>query len=231
MKQFKKAKVVMLPTEDKSNICIVKLNDKNILVNNKGYNSQHLYFLTDDRIEKEDWCYDKRDNAIFKIKVNLEDGDGCGLIFKIISTTDTSLMTTVSVPHIGEQPNRKMLDVIKLPQPPQEFIEKYVESYNKGEVITDVLVEYELQSYSNRFEDKKPIGDSETWGKRLSLKINSDNTIIIKQEKETLRDIMMKNPDIRGEVVQLLNEVIRQSKEQYSLLDRLGLDKWIEENL
>ena len=35
----------------------------------------------------------------------------------------------------------------------------------------------------------------------------------------------------REEVIILLEKALAESKEQYSLLDRVGMNKWIEENL
>ena len=64
---------------------------------------------------------------------------------KIIATTDTSLNY---IEHDDTVPYPKGVQ-IRLPQPSQQFITKYIEDYNKGNVITDVLVEYE-QDYTNR---------------------------------------------------------------------------------
>ena len=61
-----------------------------------------------------------------------------------------------------------------LPQPSQQFIEKYIEKYNKGNVITDVLVEYEYL-----LDDRAVLP---YW----NLKINTkDNTITIKKIKDS----------------------------------------------
>ena len=60
-----------------------------------------------------------------------------------------------------------------LPQPSQQFIEKYIEEYNKGNVITEVLVEYVY------------LLDDRTVLPYWNLKVNTkDNTITIKKLKE-----------------------------------------------
>ena len=62
-----------------------------------------------------------------------------------------------------------------LPQPSQQFIEKYIEEYNRGNIITDVFVEYENKFDEYGYDIIKSI-----------LKINpKDNTITIKKVKET----------------------------------------------
>ena len=70
---------------------------------------------------------------------------------EILSSTDTSLGN-----YIWKQTNKKAKPYnvqqniettkkvfIPLPQPSQQFIEKYIEEYNKGQQITECLVEYE----------------------------------------------------------------------------------------
>ena len=64
---------------------------------------------------------------------------------KVIATTDTSLKQFIYTTMVIDEG-----DIYQsLPQPSQQFIEKYIEEYNKGNIIIDVLVEYE-QDYTNR---------------------------------------------------------------------------------
>ena len=86
---------------------------------------------------------------------------------------------------------------LNLPQPSQQFIQKYIEEYNRGNIITDVLVEYELISNEEYFlntinpDENVPYFDE-------NLKINSkDNTITIKKVKDNWN---------REEVDRLLDE-------------------------
>ncbi len=174
MEQFKRAKVVMLPTENIKNS--VWLDDANYLLSNhflikqkpKG-KFQHLYIISDDEIKEGDWFIDNITNKTVQL-CHLIAGD---ILFnekmahfnknelrkKIIATTDTSLqIRDKTTKHIG----RKIITVTgnsNLHQPSQQFIEKYIESYNKGEVITDVLVEYE-----NKFDGKEYVDEQDAYG-------------------------------------------------------------------
>ena len=125
--------------------------------------------------------------------------------YKIISSTDASL---------------------GLPQPSQQFIEKYIEGYNRDNIITDVLVEYE-----SKFETIQkglpgfPEDDISWWTNKV--KINpKDNTITIKK---------IKNSWNKEEVIEFGNKVREYCKNTYKedSLHRVFFewDKWIEENL
>lgn len=216
-------KVVMLTTEKESNLCLYtsETHDvkKNVLNNNNhnqrlyGLNKkplyQHLYIISDEEIKIGDWGIGhakgingigtgyyvfKHDNSNIA-KVNaLAEGSK-----KIIATTDKSL---------------------GLASPSTSFIEKFVEEYNKDNVITDVMVEYEelaravgkplekLDSGVDDF-DKKIIGHK--------LKINpKDNTITIKKVKDSWS---------REEVIDLLTRYNKRC--QAPMVDT----KWISENL
>ena len=162
----KLAQVVMLPTNEKASL---KLGQNRLLVNNTfGYDShftnQNLCILSDEEIKEGDWFYDL-DTKYIKIKQSWENSH---LEFngkKIIATTDRSLK--IEIFGLGETA------MCSLPQPSQSFIEKFVEEYNKGNVITEVMVEYEsIGAYAN------PKYDSD-----YQLKINSDNTINISNSK------------------------------------------------
>ena len=168
MEQFKRAKVVMLPTNEKTNI--INTN-QGLLYNSNDYIgiNQHLYIISDDEIKENGTHFYNPHSGQLHISGNHTDykavnNNGCK---KIIATTDTSLYThqkeTVSLPE----------RVFYLPQPSKQFIEKYIEEYNKGNVITDILVEYEY------------LLDDKTVLPYWNLKVNTkDNTITIKKLKE-----------------------------------------------
>ena len=113
-----------------------------------------------------------------------------------------------------------------LPQPSQQFIQKYIEEYNKGNVITDVLVEYELVSNEEYFLNTiNPDDDVPYFDERL--KINSkDNTITIKKVKDSYS---------REEVIGFGNKVKEYCKYGWKSdsLHRVFFewDKWVKENL
>ena len=123
---------------------------------------------------------------------------------KVIATTDTSL-------KIKHQHSPYLRDW-NLPQPSQQFIKEYIESYNKGEVITYVLVEYELKMIHNgRINSNTKIWEE--------VKVNpKDNTITIKPIKDSWS---------RDEVKDILSKFCFYLTDNMELKDAL----WIEENL
>ena len=136
----KRAKVTMLPTEDKSNI--VKLNSGNILYNYREpvkawkphYTNQHLYFTIDKKPKEGEWCINPKGlpdifGFDYRAVYTREEILKCK---KIISTTDTKLGVT----DLRVSPVHNFID---LPQPSQAFIEKYC----KVGGIENILVEYE----------------------------------------------------------------------------------------
>ena len=178
MSTFKKAKVVMLPTNEPSKIgnlvTYQKCNLAKVIkegINPKDSTVQfwNLYIISDDEIKENNTHFYNPHSGQLHISGNHTDyiainKNGCK---KIIATTDTSLYIhqkeTISLPE----------RVFYLPQPSQQFIQKYIEEYNKGNVITDVLVEY------NYFLDDN--GVLPYW----NLKVNpKDNTITIKKIKD-----------------------------------------------
>jgi hypothetical protein len=217
MNQFKRAQVVMLPHldgiiydgNDWQNIDLVSNFSKSHYnsINGSQY-SNHLYIISDDEIKEGDWFYSEIDNKVFQRQYNIIilEGDK-----KIIATTDTSLMIGFS---------NKKLNSNYLPQPSQQFIEKYIESYNKGEVITDVLVEY-INEYSddNSFSiTNNPIKVNQI------LKVNpKDNTITIKKLKDSWN-----KEEIINKLYQLKLDCINK---HYGQIINIDIDKWIKENL
>lgn len=192
MNNVKRAQVIMLPSKEmlgaySSTITKVYEDEGKLYLNPKKLGDlitelgfpQYLYFISDDKIKEGDWYYDLYSKGVFQCR-NLKYTEEYKRIHKkIIATTDNSLFKLKECPVRGTGSNVKFI----LPQPSQQFIEKYIESYNKGEVINDVLVEYEeinigpdltksLMYYPDNFE--------------LKLKINSkDNTITIKKLKNS----------------------------------------------
>ena len=62
---------------------------------------------------------------------------------KIIATTDTSLYREESCTGYTETRSRTFYSKKPMPKPSQQFIQKYIEEYNKGRQIIDIIVEYE----------------------------------------------------------------------------------------
>lgn len=230
MEQFNKAKVVMLPTEGKTYIWLSKLSSTlrwlhSYIDDMKGAEGFHLYIISDDEIKEGDWVYTLDTKEIVKVnkvwfalsnkrvfnKVNK----------KVIATTDTSL----EIVSKGINPVYE-----KLPQPSQQFIEEYIESYNKGEVITDILVEYEW--FLNKQSCFKTVCYQQDMEARDSCmgmceaqrpKINPDNTINIVKDKWN-----------REEVIKAMIWA-EENARYYTNSDKAGqlkqFNNWIDKNL
>lgn len=238
MEQFKRVKVVMLPTNEKSKL-VLSFKEKSFnqltesklaLIKEANYQlsniqSQHLYIISDDEIKEGDWIF--ANQGVHKVTDIKDDKYPYGTLNhkgdkiyhhnswkKIIATTDTSLNDGIQKGKIYN-PSFKgtKYEPIIIPQPSQQFIKKYIESYNKGNIITDVLVEYEKATYDKWFDNGgQPVFDT--------LKINpKDNTITIKKLKDSWN---------REEVIELIK---RFNSESAGNVWFDTDEEWIEENL
>ena len=181
---FKKAQVMLLPTEKVVIGDIYLTSSKTLAKCDYGtlhlaYNNvQHLYIINDDKITKDDtYVYCLSSNEIIKLREDFKQnidvpyyrGVADSDLRKIISTTDKDLIDGI-----------RWDKEFPLPQPSQQFIEKYIEEYNKGNVITEVMVEYENEDMD--FDPAKP--NSINWVKKL--KINpKENTVTIRKQKDS----------------------------------------------
>lgn len=231
--------LIMLPTKQKSEIgsimkCIKETYyidkieigtlciNKNWIValenGNEFWQPQHLYITSDEEIKEGEYGIDIRDNKIFKCDRILNNHYEQGILqfqksycLKIIATTDISLTIT----------NYNNGTWSYLPQPSQQFIQHYIEEYNKGNIITKVMVEYEKATYEKWLENgASPVFDT--------LKVNSDNTINIKPTKDSWS---------KEEVSQEKEEFIHLFfSNHYDKLSNIGftsqyIREWIKENL
>jgi len=162
MNNYKSTKVVML-AHNSMLTKITKYLDTNKLSTNldrlERHTNQHLYFTSDEIINRKDFVYNIVNKSIQRwdeeFKADLE------YFKKVIASTNPDL---------------------NLPQPSNEFIQYYISEYNKGNIITEVLVEYDymfLKAGDNDVVKNNP----------LVLKVNSDNTITIKPVIETWENI------------------------------------------
>lgn len=215
---LKKAKVVMLATNQKASP-IIASDDKTFLCINAGvqnkeikWNYQHLYLTTDEEIKERDWYIWLNNSQIcqasFSLNIlnnHMESGD----IKKIIATTDQSLRIDSTIRESNPDSNEYGKVRFILPKPSDSFIAKYVESYNKGKVITDTMVEYMLASTNN---------SNVSNGYHLNIK--SDNTIVLRPIKDSWS---------REEVIKLLE--LREESQMSRVGDFETLEEWIENNL
>ncbi len=212
---FKRAKIKILPANspylDAINIPTRELH---------GF-PQHLYIISlDEEIKDGDWVYCTEHNRIIKYLINGDPINGIhgSCCKKIIASTDKSLT-------YHPEGNDKYVDR-NLPQPSPQLIEKYIESYNAGTPITDVLVEYEnSRPYST---SGKEYGAKEFIEANLQLKVNSkDNTITIKKLKN-----QWNIQELNWIIIKILNDSTHAEYSSMSIKDKAAfIDKWTEENL
>lgn len=238
-----KAQVIMLPTKDLTNIS--KSNQLGLAymkepctIHTEYISNQHLYIVSNEKIKGGDYAIS--DNRTLRKIVGDNHSASQGTYSykfankegwkKIIATTDTSLTNIKGEFNFDKIPSEMPVES-SLPQPTQEWIENYIKEYNKGNVITDILVEYEKTSYTNRFTNvnKNGVLNPDKWGNYTNLKISKDNTITIHPIKDSWS---------REEVEELCRKAVRDncnlpiSQQPYSFKEVKELEnKWIEENL
>lgn len=232
---LKKVQVLMLPAKEKAENCLAGYADQSLLykfkpnhywtreylnsIDSCGY---HLYFLTDEEVVGSDnviWMDNKQINKVedsADIIVSVNNHIRKGHIKKIIATTDSSLTLKVEAKS-GHS------DQFPLPRPSQGFLDKYIEAYNTGNKIKEVLVEYEgyicanghYMSYKSTCaypHCDKPNHDH--------LKVNQkDNTITIKPIK-----ISWTREEHISDVKRIINLYA-------STFNGGSIDQWIQSNI
>ena len=226
----KKCQIVLLPTNEKVNIVLlVEVNQLiyNVDVMRNGVSktsNQHLYITSDKEIKEGDWYIDDTNTVRQSVTSDKDYWSVRQDYKKIIAATDTSLIS-INEQYFDVNKSRKsaVLEQKTLPQPSQEFIQRYIKEYNKGNVISDVEVEYDKATYDKWMENgASPVFDT--------LKVNPDNTINIKP---------IKNSWSREEVIEFGLKCVNLGMDLNNnpsprLNDISGKDyyyKWIEENL
>ena len=183
---WKQHELVMLPTNEKA---IIHLTESNIFIISKELtgkselyksNPQHLYILSDAEIKEDDWY--ENNSVIFRADSKFDDGNNPNQNKnnkKILASTDTSLKLEVDGNRGDLLPDVSFN--IDLPQIPQSFIEHFISEYNKGNVINEVMIEYEKIIT----DTKHYMLTHECKGFDEKLKINPNNTINIKPVKDS----------------------------------------------
>ena len=234
MKQFKNSQVILLLTKSKTNLY---LSDNSTVLNYATIStyfstSQHLYIVNGDAILLDDWGYHNLDGTVIQFTADLIDKDVRRFGYKkVIATTDTFLYKETG--RAVETVNGFKATYRYLPKPSKEWFEHFINEYNKGNIITDVLVEYELIPFSklapNRERDSR-------------LKVNPDNTINIKSTKdswnrEELKELLLKiSPNNTNELQEFNNKWSDGEKVEWGINkayfhDTLIINDWIKENL
>lgn len=223
---FKRKQVVMLPTNQKAIIGNFEIfsYDETSIIEGKDYfgkiscgivtniptvkqTKQHLYILSDEEIKEGDWCCNRIFSTVFQTDKNtdFEYINKTDNVSKIIATTDKSLEIVSEGINPVYEP---------LPQIPQSFIEYFISEHEEGNIITEVMVKYEVKSNAglghnewvylqhiegeryisvkieaNIHQDTYQLGKEDTFEDfelEYNLKINSEsNTIITEKVKNS----------------------------------------------
>ena len=239
MEQFKRAQVIILPTEQYTNLCLGHnlsyVESKNSISIDAiwksiklqyPYKPQHLYIISEDEIKEGDWCMiiDKTSKLYGQFEQHKGMHQRNEQWKKIIATTDTSLYQATGKAY-------KMVDGFKptyknLPQPSQQFIEIYIEFYNKDNIISDVLVECKrvFETIAKGMIGH-PEDDISWWNEKL--KINpKDNTITIKKLKDSWN-----REEHAADVKRLCNLLYFSANIDVDFNTKEELDNWIDQNL
>lgn len=208
-KYYQKHQVVMLTTYKKSQIYeLGKLKLGKDTTSNNDCN-RHLYILSDEESKEGDWVYSKNYNHILQFKKP----SNKHFYKKVIATTDTSLyFKKEGKLYLGSYISAGLGE--NLPQPSQSFIKKYIEQYNAGTQITDVLVEYECVH-----SDLAPNG----WD--CGIKLDSNNTITITKLKDSYS-----REEIKELGIEFLKFLAKDHNHKYNTTKDAWED-WTKENL
>jgi len=213
---FQKANIVILTTNQKTTLIGLYKDTHKLVFNNPNNKDisrgipQHLYTTSDEEIKEGDWCiqtnYEKTLSNICKY---IDYGKGSFTFKKIIASTDSLLGKYIN----GNNSLYGEFIGVNLPQPSQLFIDKYIIEYNKGNTITEIMVEYE-----ENYKDVKNYGI-----RGEHLKINSkDNTITIRRIKDSWT---------RDEVKQLISLAWATASAYGEYTNGADCKDWINHNL
>ena len=156
-KHYKEHHVVILDSYGKQSNLFLKgkllekleYNEKPPLhgIRDLGWKYQFLYVMSKDKIQEGDWFFSKSHNKVFKCinEDDLEHFDGD--LYKIIATNNVDInKPTHEVP--------KFTTYAVFPKPSVRFLEYFVEKYNSFNLVTKVLVEYEMKCHTLGYSDR-----------------------------------------------------------------------------
>jgi hypothetical protein len=178
------------------------------------WKSQHLYILSNDEIKVGDWCImlDSFENVFSNPQqyTNPEIQHLNKGLRKVIATTDNSLIISYS-----KSIDKQKFPDKTLPQIPQQFIEYFINEFNKDNVITKVLVEVES---SRKFGMWKP-----EYYPQIP-KLNQNNEISILTTKDKRLEIFN-----REQLIDFGNAVYTEYTKNTTM--EKFTDNWIQQNL
>lgn len=140
---FEKGKIFLVPTDNKAEIgdfviskhCHDNSLHSGIKTNESEISEirQHMYVTSDEKIHHGEWYFNTIHNKPFKcIHVDQYFENE----FKIVATDDESLTEWTGM-------NADVPEYRPLPKPSKLFMGKYIREYNNGNIIVNVLIEYE----------------------------------------------------------------------------------------
>lgn len=161
---------------------------------------QHIYILSNEEIKEGDWVLNTMhpNEGLIKVGINssLEYIKIREQYKKIIATTNVELTLCTNSDHDAGV----ICNCIKLPRPSNSFVEAFIREFNKGNIISEVLVEY--------FDYSLPNGNKSYIGRTgdiidisCKLKIAPDQTISIKR-------VVKKESWTREEIKQLFYDYL-----------------------
>lgn len=215
--------VILLDTTNRTKLFLSNFNKILNISNSRGYyhTGKHIYIVSNDEIVENDWYIDDTNTIRKSITSDKIYWSVRKDYRKIIATTDKSLYyinhdDSVSYPK-GKQ--------IFLPEPSKNFIDFYINEYNKGNIITKALVEYyDIGGYR---QDSM----NGCWISKWKLKINLDNIIDIYIPKNNWDKNELKN-DMYNMLSDYFLE-IRNNIQNIKLADKQSyceniVNKWIK---
>jgi hypothetical protein len=167
--------VVMLPclTQVKNTLCFIGnvfRFQKGLITPGGNIKPLHLYILSNEKINPSEYYINN--NVLFKADDKFDEGNNPNQNKnnkKVIATTDSSLQIKAS--------NGSDISW-DLPQIPQQFIEHFINEFNKGNVITDVMVEVE------GYKPNEMIDEATSY--RIKFNQNNEISMLIEKNEKLL---------------------------------------------
>lgn len=223
----KKCLVMMVETNDNT-IIKKNLSDKLLFKNfiATATQNQHLHIVSDDEIKEGDLVFcNLRVQIVDTLDIENNTVNFVNPIYngyisackKIIATTDKSL--THFAPHMDCN-GLGCDDCLKhsLPEPSPQFIQKFIDEYNKGNIIKEVNVDF-IFNTTNEDWSKTPVQLDGYY----TPKIDKNNFITITKIKESWDRLEMIE-----KLKSFAHEFVANTDTAYKQAE---IDKWIEENL
>lgn len=219
MKKFKKVQLdILTVVREKSNKNQLAFNRKRLtsyIANTDRFpycKFQELYITSDDKIEYGDWCL--TDKTIHQYENEGFPPKGAR---KIIATTNSSLQYHTDYHGKVTTDETKKCYGHKLACPPEKFVIEYVACYNKGEIMTEAMVEYTTIKSVELDANSK-----EMWNFTDIFKVDPENnTINIKKVKDNWS----------REEVELALHTMHISIHGGGFVNTEEVNNWIKENL